>query len=55
MLASTKQYIETNLSLVRRFLSGLHEACELFQDNKSMPQTISEVYGLKLEDAQRYA
>lgn len=54
MLASTTKFIEANLSLLRRFLAGLHEACELFQETKSMPQTISEVYGLKLEDAQSW-
>lgn len=54
MLASTEEYIKNNIQTLQLFLKGLNEACVLFQESPSMPNTISEVYGLQLEDAKSW-
>ena len=54
MLAARPEYLQQNSGAIGNMLAALHEAVGIFHNEEGMAKKVSEVYGLKEEDAQAY-
>ena len=50
MMAATQPAIQEKSEAIKRVKAALQEACTLFHETPGMERTISETYGIKLED-----